>query len=61
MNSLLKSLSHIFSLAPATPQDRDAQYLSQSTDLYDLERRMRQIDSGRDNRYAVGDYGIFMR
>ena len=61
MISLLKSLTRSLRLAPASPQDRDAQYLSQATDLYDLERRMRQLDSGRDNRYAVGDYGIFMR
>ena len=61
MIALLKSLTHIFSLSPTTPQDRDAQYLAQSTDLYDLERRMRQIDSGRHNLYAIGNYGIFMR
>ena len=61
MIALLKSLTHIFSLSPTTPQDRDAQYLAQSTDLYDLERRMREIDSGRNSRHAVDDYGIFMR
>jgi hypothetical protein len=30
-------------------------------DLYDLERRMRQVDSGRQNLYAIGSQGIFTR
>jgi Protein of unknown function (DUF3563) len=42
-------------------QDRDEQYLAASADIYDLERRMRQIDSGRHNLYAIGSYGILMR
>ena len=61
MTSLFQSLTRIFSMSPPDPQDRDAEYLEQSTDLYDLERRMRQIDSGRHNLYAIGSYGIFMR
>ncbi len=62
MFSLLKSLSGLFSATSSTPaQDRDEQYLSEAIDLYDLERRMRQVDSGRHNLYAIGSYGIFMR
>jgi len=61
MNSLLKSIKNLFSAAASPEQDRDQQYLAESADIYDLERRMRQIDSGRQNLYAVGAYGIFMR
>ncbi len=61
MTTLMHALSRFFSMSPPEAQDRDAEYLEQSTDLYDLERRMRQIDSGRHNLYAIGNYGIFMR
>ena len=61
MSSLLKSLNGFFHLSPKAPQDRDAEYLAQATDLYDLERRMRQLDSGRHNLYSIGSYSIFMR
>ena len=61
MSSFLKSLSGLFHLSPQAPQDRDAEYLAQATDLYDLERRMRELDSGRHNLYSIGSYGIFMR
>ncbi|MEP7058905.1 MAG: DUF3563 family protein, partial [Caldimonas sp.] len=47
MTSLLKALKGLFAMSPAEPQDRDARYLAESIDIYDLERRMRQIDSGR--------------
>ena len=42
-------------------QARDQAYLAESVDIYDLERRMRQLDSGRHNLYSIGSYGIFMR
>jgi hypothetical protein len=61
MFSLLQSLKSLFTLSANPTQDRDDQYLAQSTDIYDLERRMRQIESGRHNLYAIGSYGIFMR
>ncbi len=61
MNSLLKSIQNLFTATASPEQDRDDQYLAESADIYDLERRMRQIDSGRHNLYAVGAYGIFMR
>jgi hypothetical protein len=61
MNSLLKSIQNLFTATVTPEQDRDDQYLAESADIYDLERRMRQIDSGRHNLYAVGAYGIFMR
>ena len=61
MTAFFKSLTGFFTMSPPEPQDRDADYLEQATDLYDLERRMRQIDSGRHNLYAIGNYGIFMR
>jgi Protein of unknown function (DUF3563) len=61
MSSLLQSLKNLFAVSATPEHDRDDQYLAESTDIYDLERRMRQIDSGRHNLYAIGSYGIFMR
>lgn len=61
MFSFLKSITRLFSAASSEAQDRDDKYLADSADIYDLERRMRQIDSGRHNLYAIGSYGILMR
>ncbi|MBC7734084.1 MAG: DUF3563 family protein [Bacteriovorax sp.] len=61
MNSFLKSISNLFTVAVTPAQDRDDRYLAESVDIYDLERRMRQVDSGQHNLYAVGAYGIFVR
>ena len=61
MFSILKSIKSLFSVSASVEQDRDEQYLAESADIYDLERRMRQIDSGRHNLYAIGSYGILMR
>jgi hypothetical protein len=61
MSSLIESIKNLFSVSASPAQDRDDQYLAESADIYDLERRMRQVDSGRHNLYAIGSYGIFMR
>ena len=61
MSSLIQSLRNLFDVSATPSQDRDDQYLAQAVDIYDLERRMRQVDSGRHNLYAIGAYGIFMR
>ncbi len=61
MSSLLESIKSLFNVSATPAQDRDDQYLAESADIYDLERRMRQVDSGRHNLYAIGSYGIFMR
>jgi Protein of unknown function (DUF3563) len=61
MSSLFESIKSLFHVSASPAQDRDDQYLAESADIYDLERRMRQIDSGRHNLYAIGSYGIFMR
>jgi hypothetical protein len=61
MFSILKSIKSLFSVSASVEQDRDEQYLAESSDIYDLERRMRQIDLGRHNLYAIGSYGILMR
>jgi len=42
-------------------QNQDDQYLAESTDIYDLERRMRQIEAGTRALTNSGPYGIFMR
>jgi hypothetical protein len=61
MSSLLESIKNLFNVSATPAQDRDDQYLAESADIYDLERRMRQLDSGRHNLYSIGSYGIFMR
>jgi hypothetical protein len=61
MFSILKSIAKLFAASPTEAQDRDDKYLADSADIYDLERRMRQIDSGRHNLYAIGSYGVLMR
>jgi len=61
MSSLIQSIKSLFNASASPAQDRDDQYLAESADIYDLERRMRQVDSGRHNLYAIGSYGIFMR
>lgn len=58
MSSLL-SLLH--KLLPSSPSqhERDEAYLAESTDLYDLERRMRALDDrgrGSDCGITVGLY-----
>lgn len=61
MFSVFQSIKNLFSASASPAQDRDDQYLAEAADIYDLERRMRQVDSGRHNLYAIGSYGIFMR
>ena len=61
MNSFLKSLSSLFSASATPAQDRDDRYLAESVDIYDLERRMKQVDASHHNLYAIGAYGLFMR
>jgi hypothetical protein len=61
MFSLIQSIKSLFNASASPAQDRDDQYLAESADIYDLERRMRQLDSGRHNLYSIGSYGIFMR
>ncbi len=61
MSFLLRALGRLFTMSPADTQDRDADYLAQATDIYDLERRMREIDSGQRTLHAIGSYGLFMR
>lgn len=61
MFTLLAALEKIIAPLAYPTQDRDDRYLSEATDIYDLERRMREVDTGRDAQYAVGSYGIFAR
>ena len=61
MNALIKTLTGIFSLSTTEARNQDDQYLAESTDIYDLERRMRQIEAGQRALTNSGPYGIFMR
>ena len=45
MNAFLTSLKTLFVFSATPQQDRNERYLAESTDIYDLERRMRQLDS----------------
>jgi len=53
--SLLNTLKDFFSVGP-TPQERDDAYLADAVDLYDLERRMRELDQ-RDAGRFPGAFG----
>jgi len=61
MNALIKTLTGIFSLTSTDTQHPDDQYLAESTDIHDLERRMRQIEAGQRALTNSGPYGLFMR
>jgi hypothetical protein len=61
MYALIQILKNLFTRSAATADNRDDRYLAESADIYDLERRMRQLDTGRENLYALGTYGLFMR
>jgi Protein of unknown function (DUF3563) len=61
MTSFLSSLMSLLDFSPTSIQDRDAKYLAESADICDLERRMRQLESGDANLCASGPYAIFMR
>ena len=60
MASFFRSLVSLLDFSPISVQDRDEKYLAQSSDIYDLERRMRQLESGNANLCASGPYAIFM-
>ena len=61
MTSFFTSLANLFDFSPISIQNRDEKYLAESADIYDLERRMRQLESGNANLCASGPYAIFMR
>ena len=61
MNSLFKALTGIFNLSSSRTPDQDERYLADAVDIYDLERRMRQIEAGNRALFTSGPYGIFMR
>ncbi len=44
----------VFSPAQSPAYDRDSEYLSRSTDMNDLERRMRALDRGQ----PLGPFGL---
>ena len=58
MNTLFKILARLFTASVTPAHDR---YLAGSVDIYDLERRMRLVDSGRHPLHSIGAAGISMR
>ena len=56
MNAFLTSLKTLFVFSATPQQDRNERYLAESTDIYDLERRMRQLDS---NAYRLAPSGAY--
>ncbi len=61
MATFFSSLVSLFDFSPVSIQDRDEKFLAESADIYDLERRMRQLEAGNANLTASGPYAIFMR
>jgi PAS domain-containing protein len=61
MNSLLKTLSELFTPSLDDVQQRHERYLSKAVDMCDLETRMRHLDGGHASIYRSGPYGIFLR
>lgn len=60
MKTLFRFITKLFSAF--TPRDPDQAYLARSVDVYDLERRIRQLDSRPyDAARHGGSYGLFMR
>ena len=55
MKSLFESFLGL--LTPLSAQDRDERYLADAVDVYDLERRMRELDAGRESFYTQGSHG----
>ena len=60
MNTLLSILK---SLRPSieSQQERDDAYVAAAVDLYDLERRMRDIDARGRNNWSPIAYGLYAR
>ena len=56
MNAFLNSLKTLFIFSATPAQDRNERYLAEATDIYDLERRMRQLDS---NAYRLAPSGAY--
>jgi hypothetical protein len=50
MNRLLDLLKKLGERSERRAQERAEAYLAQSTDLYDLERRMRELDRDGERR-----------
>lgn len=44
-------------LTPASTLERDERYLAEAVDVYDLERRMRELDAGRTSLYTQISHG----
>jgi Protein of unknown function (DUF3563) len=61
MNNLLKSIADFFSLSFPSERELDERYLAESTDIYELEYRMRKLDSQRRNPQPYGPYALFVR
>ena len=60
MLPLFKLLKALFARRVASPQGEDA-YLSESVDIYDLERRMRHLDDARRSVLSGIAYGLYPR
>jgi hypothetical protein len=58
-----KLLNFLKSLLPAieSQTERDEAYMADAVDLYDLERRMREIDGRGRNTWAPVTHGLFAR
>lgn len=60
MISLFNFLKTFFARRQNRPQGDDA-FLSESVDIYDLERRMRSLDDGRRSALSGIAFGLYPR
>lgn len=60
MLPLFKFLQSLFARHPAR-SDGDEAYLSESVDIYDLERRMRSLDDSRRHAMWGIAFGLYPR
>jgi Protein of unknown function (DUF3563) len=52
MSHLVALIKSLFPHVPSQ-KERDVAYLNQSTDIYDIERRMQEIDSRRRHTFGL--------
>lgn len=60
---MTKLLTLLKTLLPTieSQTERDEAYMADAVDIYDLERRMREIDEHGRNNWAPMTYGLYAR
>jgi hypothetical protein len=50
-------IRHFFDARPQGTMESHERYLAASADIYDLERRMRELEQHRPHHYVLGPFG----